>query len=176
MIFISAGHGYKDLSKRIKDSGVVYKNFVEHKRAFSVAYFCYLYLYSKTEVIFIPTASLIEKVDFINKFCGSKDLAIEFHFNSLPEVKDISFSEILVYSVENKKDIIEKIKKGILEYRDKGEEQKKYPSDVRVTERKDLYFLRKTKCTSVILEVEFIWNADKINYKLFGQCIAKNLL
>lgn len=168
MVFISAGHGWKGDNR---DPGVVYSDYVEHILAFRVAYSCYINLFDKVSCVFVNTHTLQSKVKFINSIAKPDDIAIEFHFNSLPIKKDLSFSEILVYSRKGKDYEINQFLECIDFCRKYGILPKGNLPD-KVSERKDLYFLKETKCKAFIIEVDFIWNAENVLCEDFGKAFA----
>ena len=169
MIFISAGHGRgKD---RTRDPGAVFKDgeteIWEHIKAFELASLVYTTLYKlRKDVIFVHTGDLTSKCLFINSIASRDDVALEIHFNSLESKKEISMSEILIFDMRNKSrvdslgDLL--ISAGI--------------PMVRVRERKDLAFLRETKCFSIVLEVDFIWNMNKLDFGKISKAIIDFLL
>lgn len=176
-LFISIGHGKKGNNY---DTGAIYKNIKEHIIAGEIAFKIYKYLIEKIfeikdegerrqkNLIFLPfPLSLEEKVDFINKNASENSLAIEIHFDSAEKIIDDFHFLILTYDKNNLYNSDIKIN-FVSKLIDNLKKLRKW-SSIQIIERKDLYFLKKTKCFSLILEIDYIWNypilnADKVAF------------
>lgn len=122
------------------------------------------------KVRYVPTGSLTHKIAFINTQDEPVECAFELHFNSEPSFK-AKGSEVLYYkgSAKGKRlaDCIMdefKQKKIFAPYR--GSKEGVHHSG------KPLLFLQKTKCTSVIIEPEFLFNINNINENFEDGCRA----
>ena len=124
------------------------------------------------EVVCVPTGTLSSKINFINQQVGLK-LALEIHFNSCASTK-VKGSETLCcpgsYRGKIAADIIQRAiasimppNRGIKEgwYRMDRPGIKDYAGDVEGDGVIDA-FLRRTRCTAIIIEPEFIQNKSVI--------------
>ena len=177
MILVSAGH-------HPTKPGACYQGFCEHDEALRWARdICEIL--TDEHALMVPPSTLKEKVSFIN--ARKCDLAVEIHFNSAKQWVDLDNdglvdegedvhvgrgSETLYYpsSVRGKAAarIVQHALASVFEP-DRGIKEgwyrlnPKYGAD---------YFLRKTKCTALILEPEFIHRKHLIIGKRGDACFA----
>jgi len=139
----------------------------------------------------VPNGVLKDKIEFINS--NDVDLAVEIHFNSAKLWKDWNKnghiddgemvnvgrgSETLYYPGSTKGKIAAEIMQQALGHvfkPDRGAKEGYYQMN---PAKKADYFLRRTKCTSLIIEPEFIDNQIALNEKFDIGCtmIAATLL
>lgn len=182
MILISAGH-----NKRRQ--GATYKAVTEFILSDKWADLITIFVGDKA--VRVPNGTLRDKVKFINE--TESDIAIEIHFNSAKKWKDLNNDGIVddaeliaigrgsetLYmpnSVNGKRAaIIMQSNLGHLMQPDRGAKEGWY--QMNPSKGAD-YFLRKTNCTALIIEPEFIHNIKKINQNMKAACtvIASALL
>ncbi len=188
MIFISVGH-HKDAQ------GASYENNGHKVTEFILAekWAELIVGLIGEEAILVPTGTLTNKVKYINDHSVAGSIAVEMHFNSAKKWKDLDNDGIV--------DSGEMIAIG------RGSETLYMPDSISgeqaaQTVQEDLghvmkpnrgikegwyqmnpkkgadYFLRKTNCTALIIEPEFIDNIDLINQNMNAAChvIAASLL
>lgn len=183
MIHISAGHHHRK-------QGANFNGVTEYSLTVKWADMIFELLGSENAVR-VPNGFLRDKVDFINKHNAS--LAVEIHFNSAKLWKDWNKnghidegemvnvgrgSETLYYPGSQKgleaatlvQDALSKVYPP-----DRGAKPGYYQMNPK---RGPDYFLAKTRCTSLIVEPEFIDNLEIIGAKFEEACyaIAKTLL
>ena len=185
MIFISAGH-------HATAQGAKYKEFTEYQ--FTVLWADMIASLLGDKATRVPNGTLKEKVDFINSYeTSNKDIAIEIHFNSFKMWKDQNNngvvddgeminlgrgSETLYYpsskTGERAAFIIQSALGSLLKP-NRGIKEGYY--QMNKSKGAD-FFLAKTRCTSLIVEPEFIDNVDIILSSQDAACtvIASALL
>lgn len=175
MIFISAGH-------HAEKQGAEFEGITEYSLTTVWADRIFLLL-GADNAIRVPNGYLADKVDFINKH--NANLAVEIHFNSFKIWKDLNENGL--------------IDDGELKYAGRGSETLYYPGSKKgllaaTTIQNALgdifppnrgakegwykmnpangpdYFLKKTKCISLIIEPEFIDNQDIITDNMECAC------
>jgi len=129
----------------------------------------------------VPTGSLTSKVEFINNH--NAIAAMELHFNSNVNAKG---SETLYYPKSTKgKELSDMVQTGFenadIFQPNRGSKEAwykmdqpgvvDYVGDVEGDEKID-YFVRKTNCTAVIVEPDFISNLDNIDQHQFEGCLT----
>ena len=183
MILISAGH-YP------QKPGACFGDFCEHEEAAKWADLITAIL-TEDKAIRVPSMTLDYKVNFINMH--NPVLAVEIHFNSAKQWKDMnnnglvdegemfhvgSGCETLYYPGSKKgkqaAEVIQAAISGIFTP-DRGVKEGWY--GMNPANGPD-YFLKRTKCTSLIIEPEFIDRKSKIitNRKKACEAIAEALL
>lgn len=138
-----------------------------------------------TQALRVPNGVLREKVEYINSRVGTKDLAIEIHFNSAQvwrdankngvvdagEIKNVGRGSETLYYPSSKKGreaaVTIQSALGSMLQPDRGAKEGWY--QMNKAKGAD-YFLEKTSCTSLIIEPEFIDNLDIINLKMEAAC------
>ena len=171
MFLISAGH-----HKHAK--GATYGDFNEFDEA--VIWQHKLVEYLGDRALAVPHGKLWEKVHFINAQQDA-ECAVEIHFNSAVDAAGIHIGagcETLIYPGSAKGAIIGGIiqqKLAIIYGPNRGVRDGWYKMN---RANGPDFFLAKTKCTSLIVEPEFVHNADKIREARDAGCttIADALL
>ena len=177
MIFVSAGHNENA-------QGAEYKDITEYILATKWADLITEILGDKC--LRVPDGRLKEKVEFIN-LISNKSIAIEIHFNSYKKWKDLDGdgivdagemialgkgSETLYYprskTGEEAAMIMQRAMAQIFQP-DRGIKEGWYQMN---PAKGPDYFLAETKCTSLIVEPEFIDNIEEINQGMHGGCYA----
>lgn len=165
MILISTGHNPHK-------KGASFGNTTEYDEGvlWSARVISLLCTKTDEEVRYVPTGSLEDKVKFINSQEEKITCAVEIHFNSEPS-QQAKGSEVLYYPGSEKgrylaQCIMHEFRvKDIFEpYR--GAKEGKHHSGA------PLKFLKDTKCVSVIIEPEFIFNIETINENFEKGCRA----
>ncbi len=160
MIFLSAGHNNKD-------TGAEYKGFSEYPEALRWVSIIKEY-FDNNQAMIVPTGSLSEKVEFINTYAKTlpgEHLAVEIHFNAAMDTDGNHVgegSETLYFPGSSKgKKTAQLIQSELSEvFRpDRGVKEGWYQAS---PNKGALYFLKKTSCTALIIEPEFIHHVDKI--------------
>lgn len=183
MILLSRGH-YQERPGATHNGN---SEFVESER-----WIRRIYLLIKNHGIpveIVPTGRLSQKVKYINN--KKADIAMELHFNS-----DISKrqhgSETLYYPNSKKgyelaTSIQNEFERRAILQPNRGAKEgwylmdkpgvKEWSGDIEGDEKID-YFLKKTNCVSVIVEPEFIYNADTLinNFTDGSKVIAEKLV
>jgi len=146
-----------------------------------------------TNSIRVPNGRLKDKVIFINNASQKGDIAIEIHFNSYKKWKDLDGDGIIdagemialgrgsetLYMPNSSSGMraarIVQDNLGHLMQPDRGIKEGWY--QMNPAKGAD-YFLRKTNCTALIIEPEFIDNLEEINQNMSAAChvIAAALL
>lgn len=156
MIFISAGH-YPSAP------GASWERFIEHDEA--CIWIDLLYQLMPDTCIKVPTGVLRSKTDFINRRCMDNDVAIEVHFNAARDSNNNPIGkgcETLYYPGSESGELLAKLCQEALAENyepDRGIKEGWYRMD---PNRGADFFLKKTKCTAVILEPEFVHRSDII--------------
>lgn len=183
-IFVSCGHN-KDRQ------GASYKDVTEFILADKWADLIVMLLGKKG--IRVPNGRLKDKVNFINQVTPTDVVAVEIHFNSAKKWKDldgdgvVDANEIIAVgrgsetlympnSIKGKEAAtIIQSSLGHLMQPDRGVKEGWYQMN---PEKGADYFLRKTNCTALIIEPEFIDNIAEINQNMYAACnvIASSLL
>lgn len=165
-ICISAGHSPDK-------PGAHFGNFYEHEEAVEWAEVLALNTLTPLEPIIVPTGTLQEKVSFINDI--HPDIAIEIHFNSAVSTTGEHIgkgSESLYYpgseAGEAAAETIQRHLSSIFPP-DRGAKEGWYQMN---PSKGSDYFLKKTSCTSVIIEPEFIHRKSIIQNKRLEGCLA----
>jgi len=184
MIFISAGH-HKNAQ------GAKFKEYSEY--FFTSPWADFIAELLEGEAVRVPNGTLKDKVNFINETAVKGDLAIEIHFNSAKLWRDGNANGV--------------IDDGEMVHVGRGSETLYYPSSITgkeaaLTVQSALgslmkpnrgvkegwyqmnkskgadFFLTRTRCTSLIIEPEFIDNVLKIQTNKIDAChvIASALL
>lgn len=184
MIFVSAGH-------YVERPGACFGDFCEHGEA--LIWRSLLTNYLGHEGMVVPTGTLREKVEFINDRAEKGDIAVEIHFN-----------DFTIWEDANKNGLIDD---GELRQAGRGSETLYYPGSTRGKEvalvaqsalaqnfqpdrgvKEGWYrmnpdngpdfFLAKTRCTSIIVEPDFISRKAKITGRREQTCelLAEYLL
>lgn len=126
-----------------------------------------------------PVGTLKEKVKWVNAMCKkhSVEMAVEFHFNSAKVKRGQpkpAGSETLYYPGSKAgKAIAKALQEAVVsrKVKDRGIKEGWYQQDKpgvvdyhgdKDGDESPLYFLEKTQCPAIIMEPEFIQNADKI--------------
>lgn len=180
MILLSAGH---NPTSRGTHNGDVY----EHDLAVPWVQRVFEILEHQAPVEIVPTGSLREKVEYINSRPAT--IAVEIHFNAnlnaagsesiyFPTSKKGRDLALMVQEQFGIRNIFQP-DRGVKEgwYRMDKPGVVDYAGDVDGDES-FLYFVKATKCTSVIIEPEFIYNLDTIKSNMCRGCdaIAQALL
>ena len=165
MILISAGH-------HPKSPGACHDGFCEHDEAVRWVIEL-LQHFDETEAAAVPTGTLAEKTDYINK--RQPKLAVEIHFNSLYANKTVDAErgclQLYYPGSETGKRAAQIVQDALAPL---------FPPDLGVREgfyRLDPtmgvdWFLAKTNCMALILEPEFIDRKDEIVTKRAQACLA----
>lgn len=185
MIFVSAGH-------HEAAQGAKFNNFTEYD--FTVEWADYIEKLIGVNAIRVPNGTLKDKVKYINERTnGSTDIAVEIHFNSFKMWKDQNDngviddgemvnagrgSETLYYpssKTGKRAATIVQGALGSLMKPDRGVKEGWY--QMNKSKGAD-FFLAKTRCTSLIIEPEFIDNIGVIfdNKEAACHSIASALL
>lgn len=175
-ILISAGH-------HPAAPGVKNGDFVEHPEA--VVWRDVLGQILGEEAVIVPTGYLRDKVAFINRH--DPDLAVEIHFNAYARWEDADAdgvvdegeliqlgrgSETLYYPGSSKgRKTAEAIQQELARVfpPNRGAKEGWYRTDPKFGPD---FFLAKTRCPSVIIEPEFVANAEKIRHHRSSGCAA----
>lgn len=166
MLFLSAGH-------HPRAPGAAWRGFVEHTEAQAwVTELSRL----MPDAIVVPPGELGAKVRWINARATSSDLAIEIHFNASP--KNAGQGSETLYMPGSSSGLLlgREVQAMLAHYfaPDRGLKPGFYQAD---KSKGPLYFLRATRCASLILEPEFIYHADRIRTLRPTCCVAlSNLL
>lgn len=173
MILISAGH--HPLAR-----GACYDGFCEYDEA--LKWRDEIISILGDQAVAVPTGTLPQKVKWINAL--DANIAIEIHFNSaiINGTHVGRGCETLYYPGSKKgKDLARTIQHAIapIHFPDRGIKEGwyrmdkpgivDYDGDVEGDEKPD-YFLRKTNCTAIIIEPEFIHYKIEIPHKRKGTC------
>jgi len=160
MLFLSAGH-------HPRAPGAAWLGFVEHTEA-------KLWVQELARLlpraIVVPTGELGAKVRWINQRATADDVAIEIHFNASPRNAGQG-AETLYCPGSTKGLLIGVAVQSVLAKHfapDRGLKPGFYQAD---KTKGPLYFLKATRCSSLILEPEFIYHADRIR-SLRASCCA----
>lgn len=184
MIFVSAGH-------HEKAQGAKFNDFTEY--GFTVPWADLITELLGDKAIRVPNGTLKDKVKFINSYAIKSDLAVELHFNSAKMWKDQNEngviddgemvnvgrgSETLYYpssKTGERAAFIIQSALGSLMQPNRGIKEGWYQMN---RSKGADFFLAKTRCTSLIIEPEFIDNVMKIqmNKTAACSCIASSLL
>jgi N-acetylmuramoyl-L-alanine amidase len=165
LVCISAGH---NPSKQ----GAEYKGLTEYTEATGWAVLLTSMLSEDISVDYVPTGELSDKVDFINS--ADPALAIEIHFNSaMSGGEHVGRGSETLYmpgSVNGKAaaKIMQANLSGLFAP-DRGIKEGWYQMD---PEKGADYFLRKTRCTALIVEPEFIHRTNIIQTNRKNGCEA----
>lgn len=166
MLFLSAGH-YP------RAPGAAWQGFVEHTEAQAWVTELARLIPGATVV---PTGELGAKVRWINERAAAFDLALEIHFNAGPGNRGQG-SESLYSPGSTSGLLAARPIQAILAQHfapDRGVKPGFYQADKL---KGPLYFLKATRCASLILEPEFIYHAADIRAKRSSCCAAlANLL
>ncbi len=158
MIFISAGHHVEKQGASFNDVTEFHLATIWADRIFE--------LIGPNRSVRVPDGFLTTKVSFINKH--NADLAVEIHFNSCQIEKDGKMqhvgrgSETLYYPGSSKGRMAAGLMQdslSVLYPPNRGAKEGWYRMN---PENGPDYFLKKTRCVSLIIEPEFIDNLDKI--------------
>jgi N-acetylmuramoyl-L-alanine amidase len=171
MIYVSAGH-------HPEKPGACYKDFCEHEEA--KKWVSLIANHLGHDGMVVPVGTLRHKVDFINENYLINDIAIEIHFNSaMHDGRQVGKgSETLYYPGSKRGEhIASKIQYalgGIL-LPDRGIKEGWYQMN---KAKGPDFFLARTKCTSLIVEPDFIHRKAKIESKRDKACseIANTLI
>jgi N-acetylmuramoyl-L-alanine amidase len=158
-LFISAGHNPQK-------PGACHEGFCEHDEAVRWQKLLYEKLHNDIWTFKVPTGTITYKTDYINIRANPSDIAMEIHFNSsaMAYHKKVEGAETLYYpgSIRGKK-VAQLIQEGMLSgcptLKDRGIKEGWYQQDKK---KGTIFLLRKTTCTALILEPEFIQNKQKI--------------
>lgn len=159
MIYLSAGHNPSA-------PGAAWKGFVEHAEAT-------LWVSSirdwYPQCVVVPSLSLNSKIAWVNKRASPLDLLVEVHFNAAaPGARGCE----TLYAPGSKHGArVAESLQGVLErfFRGRGVKEGWYQQDPR---RGPLALLARTKCISVIIEPEFVYNAELIRSQRKACCAA----
>ncbi len=161
MIYISVGHHQEN-------PGACFQGFCEFNEAQIWAELINQNL-PENESLIVPSGTLKEKVAYINK---RKPLAaIEIHFNSAPVQLNVRGCETLYYPSSMRGERLAREAQAAMVsvgLHDRGIK----PGYYQLNKNKGVdFFLEKTKCTSIIIEPEFIFNKDLLLEKREDVCI-----
>ncbi len=172
MLFISAGHNPKA-------KGATFKDFNEYDEA--VLWREQIVdLLGADKAMAVPTGTLGSKVRFINKeisYARGPHIAIEIHFNSDPQ-RAGKGSETLYYPKSRRGQqlaISMQDKLSIIFGPNRGAKEGWYQMN---PAKGSDYFLARTNCPALIIEPEFVHNAEKIIEARVPGCtiVANSLL
>lgn len=166
MLYLSAGH-------HPRAPGAAWRGLVEHTEAV-------LWVQELSRLlpnaVPVPTGELGAKVRWINQRADADDLALEIHFNASPRNAGQG-SETLYCPGSTSGLLIGRDVQKVLAQSftpDRGLKPGFYQAD---QTKGPLYFLKATRCLSLILEPEFIYHADTIRARRSSCCAAiANLL
>lgn len=174
-LFISAGHNPTK-------PGACHEGFCEYDEAARWADLLVELLEPTIWTFRVPTGTITSKTDFINIRAAEGDVALEVHFNSsaLAYHQKIEGAETLYYPGSSKgKHVALAVQKAMVNseetMEDRGVKEGWYQQD---KSKGVVYLLRKTKCTAIIIEPEFIQQKEKIQRVRYVVCkaIAKKLI
>lgn len=153
MILISAGH-YP------AKPGACFDDFCEHAEAVIWADTLIDLLNRFTHAKRVPTGTLQSKVEFINKW-REATLAVEIHFNSDPEHAGRGSETLFCPGSKNGEECAARVQNYLAAVMqpDRGVKPGWYQMS---PENGPDYFLKKTRCTALIVEPEFIHQRSKI--------------
>lgn len=161
MLFLSAGH-------HPRAPGAAWLGFVEHTEAV-------LWVQELARLlpraVAVPTGELGAKVRWINQRATADDLAIEIHFNASPrnagQGSETLYCPGSTAGLLIGRDVQAQLARHFTP--DRGLKPGFYQAD---KTKGPLYFLKATKCPSLILEPEFIYHADRIRTLRASACAA----
>ena len=150
--FISAGHWPPK-------PGVCHEGFCEYDEAIKWVEIIKDELQDLAVVV--ETGTVTNKANFVNSRCTPKDVFLEIHFNSAEMAyhRKIEGAETLYYPGSDRGKILaERIQDAMLladpdGLKDRGTKEGWYQQN---KDKGSIYILRKTKCTALIIEPEFI--------------------
>ncbi len=161
MLFLSAGH-------HPRAPGASWQGFVEHTEA-------QLWVTELARLIpeakVVPTGELGAKVRWINARASLSDLALEIHFNAGPGNRGQGSETLYLPGSSSGLLTARRIQPILAQFfePDRGIKPGFYQAD---KSKGPLYFLKATRCTSLILEPEFIYHAGNIEAKRSSCCQA----
>jgi len=182
LILLSAGH-YPQAP------GACNPSWCEHEEAQRWVWALAHILREQTHIQFVPTGTLTQKVKWINGYKGEPiTIAAEIHFNSDPTSQGKGSETLYCPGSVNGKKAAELVQwhLGTLMVPNRGAKEGwyrmdkpghiDYPGDIEGDEKPD-YFLKATRPAAIILEPEFIHNAEKIQSNRNDACqlIARGL-
>lgn len=159
MIYLSAGHFPSA-------PGASWKGFVEHAEA---KLWVWQILASLPEAVIVPSVELSRKIAWVNKRASASDLLVEVHFNAAaPGARGC---ETLYAPKSSSGRAVAERLQSVLErfFVGRGVKEGWYQQDPR---RGPLALLARTKCISVIIEPEFVYNAELIRSQRNACCAA----
>lgn len=160
MLFLSAGH-------HPRAPGASWLGFVEHTEALLWVQELSRHLPS---AVVVPAGELGAKVRWINARASTTDLAVEIHFNASPrnagQGSETLYCPGSTTGLLIGRDIQSQLARHFAP--DRGLKPGFYQAD---KSKGPLYFLKATKCPSLILEPEFIYHAERIR-SLRASCCA----
>lgn len=159
MIYLSAGH-------HPSAPGAAWKGFVEHKEAMIWVWSISDWL---PEAVIVPPVELSRKIAWVNKRASVNDFLVEVHFNAAAPGARGCETLYAPGSIRGRS-TAEKIQ-SVLErfFVGRGIKEGWYQQDPR---RGPLALLARTKCTSIIIEPEFVYNAELIRSQRKACCVA----
>lgn len=172
-IFISAGH--TPTRPGACDNG--FCEYDEAERWQNII--CSDLLKLEAEYFRVPTGTITEKANYINSRADRLDVAVEIHFNSFaPQYnyhKKVEGCETLYYPFSERGKRVARILQDAMvaahKFTDeRGIKEGWYRQDKEAG--KIIYILRKTICTCIILEPEFIQHKDEIQAMREDVCAA----
>lgn len=159
MIFLSAGH-------HRSAPGAAWKGFVEHTEAVNWVDQMFRLMPGAT---IIPFVELSRKIAWVNARCKSSDILVEVHFNAAtPTARGC---ETLYAPGSTKgRELATDLQLVLSQFfkPDRGIKEGWYQQD---PNKGPLALLARTRCTSVIIEPEFVYWADSIRGQR-NQCCA----
>ena len=160
MIYLSAGH-YPAAP------GAAWKGFVEHPEAVKWVSEMRGYL---DHAVIVPPVELSAKIRWINERCARDDVLVEVHFNKAGDIASAEGAETL-YAPGSARglELATDLQRVLARYfRNRGVKEGWYQGDPK---KGPLGLLAKTRCTSVIIEPEFVYHAARITDSR-GLCCA----
>lgn len=164
MLFLSAGH-YP------KATGAAWRGLVEHDEA--VLWVREMLKHLPSSTIVVPSTELSQKIRFINERVNPRfrpNLALEVHFNAATPTargSETLYAPGSQYSAAVARDVQDVLAQFFQPSR--GVKPGWFQADPK---KGPLAFLAQTSCPAVILEPEFIYNADGIRANRAACCKA----
>lgn len=159
MIYLSAGH-------HPKAPGAAWKGFVEHSEANAWVWEMLDWL---PEAVVVPTGDLNRKISWLNQRATAKDILVEVHFNAAtPSARGCE--TLYAPGSTRGREIATKLQ-GVLErfFVGRGVKEGWFQQDPK---RGPLAILSRTRCTAIIIEPEFVYNAELIRSRRKACCVA----
>ena len=161
MIYLSAGHFPAS-------PGAAWKGFVEHPEAVKWVTEIRAHLH---HAVIVPPMELGAKIRWVNDRCARDDVLVEVHFNKAGDLPVADGAESLYAPGSTTGKVLATELQEVLAryFRSRGIKEGWYQGDPK---KGPLGLLAKTRCTSVIIEPEFVYHAARINEHRGLCCVA----